>query len=110
MAAKAKHEQGAGVQERQVADLPEHKWTMVIDLDKCTGCNACVVACHAENNVPIVREEEVTRGRGQHWIHVERYWEGEYPNIKTRFMPVLCQQCGRNNAVHFGTVGVKIQI
>jgi molybdopterin-containing oxidoreductase family iron-sulfur binding subunit len=66
----------------------------VIDLDKCTGCNACVVACHAENNVPIVSEEEVVRGRGQHWIRIERSWEGEYPNIQATFTPVMCQQCG----------------
>ena len=75
-------------------DQPDRKWTMVIDLDKCTGCNACVVACHAENNVPIVSEEEVVRGRGQHWIRIERSWEGEYPNIQARFTPVMCQQCG----------------
>lgn len=76
------------------SELPERKWTMVIDTDKCTGCSACVVACHAENNVPIVSEKEVVRGRGQHWIRIERTWEGEYPNIKASFMPVMCQQCG----------------
>ena len=71
-----------------------NKWTMIVDLDKCTGCNACVVACHAENNVPIANEEEVIKGRGLHWIRIERYWEGEYPDIKARFLPVFCQQCG----------------
>ena len=71
------------------------KWTMVVDLDRCSGCNACVVACHAENNVPIVTAREVTHGRAMHWIHVERYWEGEYPNLRARFIPLLCQQCGR---------------
>jgi Fe-S-cluster-containing dehydrogenase component len=75
-------------------EIPERKWTMAIDLDKCTGCAACVVACHAENNVPIVTAEEIIRGRGQHWIRIERYWEGEYPNIKARFLPLPCQQCG----------------
>jgi len=75
-------------------DQPDRQWAMVIDLDKCTGCKACVVACHAENNVPIVSEEEVVRGRGQHWIRIERSWEGEYPNIQARFTPVMCQQCG----------------
>jgi Fe-S-cluster-containing dehydrogenase component len=69
------------------------RWGMVIDLDRCTGCQACVVACHAENNVPVVGEAETAYGRWMHWIHIERYWEGEYPNIKARFMPVLCQQC-----------------
>ena len=76
-------------------DLPERKWTMIIDLDRCTGCGACVVACHAENNVPIVTEQEIVRGRGQHWIRIERYWEGEFPNIKAYFIPLLCQQCFR---------------
>jgi Fe-S-cluster-containing dehydrogenase component len=75
-------------------EQPERKWTMVIDLDKCTGCAACVVACHAENNVPIVTEREVARGRGQHWIRIERYWVGEYPDVKARFLPILCQHCG----------------
>lgn len=74
-------------------EQPERKWTMVIDLDKCTGCGACVVACHAENNVPIVTEREVARGRGQHWIRIERYWVGEYPDVKARFIPMLCQHC-----------------
>jgi molybdopterin-containing oxidoreductase family iron-sulfur binding subunit len=68
---------------------------MVIDLDKCTGCGACVVACHAENNVPIVSEREVARGRGQHWIRIERYWEGDYPDVHAHFLPVMCQQCQR---------------
>jgi Fe-S-cluster-containing dehydrogenase component len=76
-------------------DLPERKWTMIVDLDKCTGCSACVVACHAENNVPIVTEREVVRGRGQHWIRIERYWEGTYPEVTARFIPLFCQQCNR---------------
>ncbi len=70
-----------------------HRWEMVIDLDRCTGCEACVVACHAENNIATVSAKEAARGRAMHWIHVERYWEGEYPNIRARFQPVLCQQC-----------------
>ncbi len=74
--------------------MAEHKWTMIVDLDKCTGCQACVVACHAENNVPIASEGEVLRGRGMHWIRIERYWEGEFPNVKAKFLPVFCQQCG----------------
>ena len=74
--------------------MAEHKWTMIVDLDKCTGCQACVVACHAENNVPIASETEVVRGRGLHWIRIERYWEGEFPNVKAKFLPVFCQQCG----------------
>jgi Fe-S-cluster-containing dehydrogenase component len=70
-----------------------HHWSMVIDLDKCTGCQACVVACHAENNVPTVGPQEVSIGRSQHWIRIERYWEGNYPEVRARFIPMLCQQC-----------------
>jgi molybdopterin-containing oxidoreductase family iron-sulfur binding subunit len=67
---------------------------MVVDLDRCTGCEACVVACKAENNVRIAGEEEAAKGRAIYWIRIERYWEGEYPNAKLKFMPILCQHCG----------------
>lgn len=70
-----------------------HKWTMIIDLDRCTGCQACVVACQAENNVPSVGPDEVIMGRSRHWLRIERYWIGEFPNIKARFLPMMCQQC-----------------
>lgn len=70
-----------------------YKWEMVIDLDRCTGCQACVVACQAENNVRISDEQEAAAGRAISWIRIERYWEGVYPDVKARFMPVLCQHC-----------------
>jgi len=70
-----------------------HKWAMVIDLDRCTGCEACVVACHAENNIATAGPDQAARGRAKHWIRVERSWEGEFPNARVRFQPVLCQQC-----------------
>ena len=70
-----------------------HRWGMVIDSDRCTGCEACVAACHAENNIATVGDKQATRGRAMHWIHVERYWEGEFPNVRVRFRPVPCQQC-----------------
>jgi molybdopterin-containing oxidoreductase family iron-sulfur binding subunit len=66
---------------------------MAVDLDRCTGCGACVTACHAENNIPTVGAEEAARGRAMHWIRVERYWEGEFPDARLKFRPVLCQQC-----------------
>jgi molybdopterin-containing oxidoreductase family iron-sulfur binding subunit len=75
------------------ANSGKPRWAMVIDLDRCTGCEACVVACHAENNVRISGQEESSRGRAINWIRIERYFEGEYPNIRARFMPVLCQHC-----------------
>jgi molybdopterin-containing oxidoreductase family iron-sulfur binding subunit len=69
------------------------QWAMVIDLDRCTGCEACVVACRVENNIPTVGPEEAAKGRSINWIRIERYFEGEYPDIKVKFMPVLCQHC-----------------
>lgn len=70
-----------------------HRWGMAVDLDRCTGCEACVVACRAENNIPTVGEEQAQKGRAIHWIRVERYYEGEFPDVRVRFQPVLCQQC-----------------
>jgi molybdopterin-containing oxidoreductase family iron-sulfur binding subunit len=70
-----------------------HKWGIVIDLDRCTGCEACVVACHAENNIATAGDDQAARGRAKHWIRVERYWEGEFPDVRLKFQPVLCQQC-----------------
>ena len=66
---------------------------MVVDLDTCTGCEACVVACHAENNLPVIEPAEAARGRTVHWIRVDRYYEGEFPDVKVKYMPVLCQHC-----------------
>ncbi len=69
------------------------QWAMVIDLDRCTGCEACVIACRVENNIPTVGPEEAAKGRSMNWIRIERYFEGEYPDVKVKFMPVLCQHC-----------------
>ncbi len=74
----------------------ERKWQMVVDVDRCTGCQACVVACQAENNIPMNSESIFNQKRAMQWIRIERYWEGEFPNVKARFMPFLCQHC--NNA------------
>ena len=71
----------------------EHHWGMAIDLDRCTGCEACVVACHAENNLPVSNPEQAANGRTAHWIRIDRYYEGEFPDIKVKYMPVLCQHC-----------------
>lgn len=76
-------------------DESKPQWGMVIDLDRCTGCKACVLSCRAENNIPAIGEDEVVYGRILDWIHVDRFWEGEYPNIKIEFVPMLCQQCGK---------------
>ena len=72
------------------------RWGMAIDLAKCTGCQACVTACYAENNIPTVGESEIHKGREMTWIRIERYWdEGEAPGAgsNARFIPMLCQHC-----------------
>ena len=71
----------------------DYHWTMSVDLDRCTGCGACVTACQAENNIPIVGEDAISRGREMQWIRIEKYWEGEFPDVKLRFIPMLCQHC-----------------
>ena len=70
-----------------------HQWGMVVDIDLCTGCQACVVACQAENNIPLNDEPAYQQRRPKEWIRVERYWEGEFPNVKARFLPMFCQHC-----------------
>lgn len=76
-------------------DKYDYHWGMTIDLDRCTGCEACVVACQAENNLPIVGEKLIAQGKEIKWLRIERYWHGEYPNIKLTFLPMLCQQCDK---------------
>lgn len=78
-------------------DYPGRRWAMAVDVDNCIGCNACMVACQAENSIPTVGPEEVKRGRALHWIRVERYWtagdEAGGGEIGGRFLPVLCMHC-----------------
>jgi Fe-S-cluster-containing dehydrogenase component len=70
-----------------------HAWAMVIDTAVCIGCNACVVACQAENNVAVVGPEEVARGRDMHWLRVDVYDHGSEVNPKPGFQPVPCMHC-----------------
>jgi Fe-S-cluster-containing dehydrogenase component len=73
------------------------RWGMVVDLDRCTGCQACVVACQAENNIPLNTQDIVLQARSIQWIRVERYWSGLDENdpskVKAGFLPVFCVHC-----------------
>ena len=86
-------ESAAPFEIRPIIEYPRHQWGMTIDLSACTGCSACVAACYAENNLPVVGQREISRGHIHSWIRIDRYVPRTAEAPALYIIPMLCQQC-----------------
>ena len=75
-------ERWRALREPTTEDRLDHHFGLAIDLDRCTGCGACTVACQAENNLPVVGETGFAKHREIKWLRLERYWQGDYPHVR----------------------------
>ena len=90
---KAEHEANS-VTLYKAPEYNGHHWGMAVDLNSCTGCGNCAIACQAENNVQVIGKEQVRNRRIMHWIRIDRYYSENPDNPKVSFQPVMCQHCG----------------
>ncbi len=92
-ALRGRHEREEHISMYPDKQYPGYRWGLAIDVDACVGCQACVVACQAENNVAVAGKAQAAYGRGMHWIRIERWAEGKTDHPANLFLPMLCQHC-----------------